>query len=64
MKDIYDAYLAFRENLLPTGHGAGSRVIIWADWADFDPEHLPDPLAEPGTSYVIATTLKWRFAEK
>ena len=37
MKDIYDAYLAFRENLLPTGHGAGSRVIIWADWADFVP---------------------------
>lgn len=64
MKEIYDAYLAFHDNLLPTGHGAAPRVIVWADWADFDPTRISDPLEEPGTSYVIAAALKWRIAEK
>lgn len=64
MKEIYDAYLAFHDNLLPAGHGAAPRVIVWADWADFDPTRISDPLEEPGTSYVIAAALKWRIAEK
>ena len=64
MKEIYDAYLAFHDNLLPTGHGAAPRVIVWADWADFDPTRISDPLEEPGTSYVIAAALRWRIAEK
>ena len=64
MKDIYDAYLAFHEGLMPTGHDVASRVIVWADWASFDPTHIPAPLEEPGTSYVIAETLRWRIVEE
>ena len=64
MKDIYDAYLAFHEGLMPSQHNASPSVIVWADWADFDPAHIPDPLTEPGTSYVIATSLKWRIVKE
>ena len=64
MNDIYDAYLAFHEGILPAKYGASSRVIVWADWADFDLAHMPDPLEEPGTSYVIAETLRWRIVEE
>jgi len=64
MKDIYGSYLAFHEGLLPAEHGASPRVIVWADWAGFDPTHIPDPMAEPGTSYVMATALQWRILEE
>ena len=64
MKEIYDAYLAFHEGLLPAEYDATPEVIVWADWADFDPAHILDPLAEPGTSYVMASTLQWRIVEE
>ena len=64
MKEIYDAYLDFHEGLLPSQYDAAPRVIVWADWAEFDPTHMPDPLEEPGTSYVIASALQWRVLEE
>lgn len=64
MKDIYDAYLDFHEGILPAEHDASPRTVVWADYAGFKVDRIGDPLEEPGTSYVIATTLQWRIVEK
>ncbi len=64
LPDIFDSYIAFHEDILPHGHMASKRVIVWADWADFRIDNISNELEEPATTYVIADSLKWRKMEE
>ena len=59
--DIYEAYLAFHNGILPAKYRAADRVIVWADDAGFCVNELSEAPVEPDFSYVIATGLKWRL---
>lgn len=59
--DIYEAYLAFHDGILPAKYRAADRVIVWADDAGFCVNELSEAPTEPDVSYVIATGLKWRL---
>lgn len=59
--DIYEAYLAFHDGILPAKYRAADRVIVWADDAGFCVNELSEAPVEPDFSYVIATGLKWRI---
>ena len=59
--DIYEAYLAFHDGILPAKYRAADRVIVWADDAGFCVNELSEAPVEPDVSYVIATGLKWRI---
>ena len=59
--DIYEAYLAFHDGILPAKYRAADRVIVWADDACFCVNELSEAPVEPDVSYVIATGLKWRL---
>ena len=59
--DIYEAYLAFHDGILPAKYCAPDRVIVWADDAGFCVNELSEAPTEPDLSYVIATRLKWRI---
>ena len=59
--DIYEAYLAFHDGILPAKYRAADRVIVWADDAGFCVNELSEAPTEPDLSYVIATRLKWRI---
>ena len=59
--DIYEAYLAFHDGILPAKYRATDRVIVWADDAGFCVNELSEAPVEPDLSYVIATRLKWRI---
>lgn len=59
--DIYEAYLAFHDGILPAKYRAADRVIVWADDAGFCVNELSEAPVEPDVSYVIATGLKWRL---
>lgn len=59
--DIYEAYLAFHDGILPAKYRAADRVIVWADDAGFCVNELSEAPVEPDLSYVIATRLKWRI---
>ena len=59
--DIYEAYLAFHDGILPAKYRATDRVIVWADDAGFCVNELSEAPTEPDLSYVIATRLKWRI---
>lgn len=59
--DIYEAYLAFHDGILPAKYRAPDRVIVWADDAGFCVNELSEAPTEPDVSYVIATGLKWRI---
>lgn len=59
--DIYEAYLAFHDGILPAKYRAADRVIVWADDAGFCVNELSEAPVEPDFSYVIATGLKWRL---
>jgi len=39
-------------------------LIVWADNTGFDPRASIEILHEPMTAFVIASDLKWRFAEE
>ena len=58
--DILDCYISFHDNVLPSHYSAPSKVIVWADDCAFDINNIPNPLEEPATTYVIASSLKWR----
>ena len=62
--DIFDASIKFYDNLLPSKYQTPSQVIVWADREDFDIKDMASLLAEPGDTYVIAHSLKWRLIEK
>ena len=57
---IHDGYLSSHENVLPSHYSAPSKVIVWADDCAFDINNIPNPLEEPATTHVIASSLKWR----
>ena len=58
--NIFDSYLDFHHNILPSRYQASSKVIVWADDCNFDVNNIPNVLEEPATSYVIASSLKWK----
>lgn len=58
--DILDCYLEFHDNILPSRYSAPPRVIVFADDCQFDINNINSPLNEPDTSYIIASSLKWR----
>ena len=64
LNNIYEAYLQFHEEILPCRYRASKRVIVWSDHAEFTLKDAEDGLAEPGISYVIAASLRWRIMEK
>lgn len=64
LNDIFDAHLAFYDNILPGKVSADSRVIVWADNYNFKIDNMIAGLEEPADSYVIATTLRWRIADE
>lgn len=58
--DILDCYLKFHKDLIT---GLDDELIVFADYELFKPKEIQDRkiLDEPGTTYVIAKKLKWRF---
>ena len=60
MCDIFDAYLAFHDGLLP---GEPGRVIVWADGCGFDINRLDSTVCEPAYTYIVSNMLKWRIAD-
>lgn len=62
--DIFEAYLAFHDGILPAKYRAANRVIVWADDVNFCVNEVNTQLEEPDGSYVIATGLKWRISEE
>ena len=59
--DIFDAYLAFHENLLP---GNPDRVIVWSDNDLFDIAKVDNSIHEPSDTYIVANALRWRIVDK
>lgn len=62
--EFFDASIKFYENLLPSVHQTPSKVIVFADDMNFDPNNFDSKLEEPSITYVIAHFLKWRLIEK
>lgn len=62
--DILDAYLAFHNDLLPSKYRAPNKVIVWADDSCFEIKNISNALEEPSTTYIIASSLKWRILEE
>lgn len=58
--DIFDAHLSFYMGLLP---GEPEKVIVWADYSDFNVEKINNTLHEPSDTYIIANALKWRIID-
>ena len=56
--DILDAHLSFYKGLLP---GDPERVIVWADYWDFDVEKINNAIHEPSDTYIIANAMKLRI---
>lgn len=55
--EIFDCYLKFhRDSKIDTPY------IVWADYAEFSFNDIK-LLQEPMTNFIIASNLKWRFAE-
>ena len=59
--DIYEAHLSFYEGLLP---GKPERVIVWANYSDFDVKEIDNTIHEPSDTYIVANALKWRIIDK
>ena len=59
--DIFDAYLAFHDNLLP---GNPARVIVWSDNDRFDITKADNSIHEPSDTYIVANALRWRIVDK
>lgn len=61
--DIFECSLQIHTDLLP---GRDDPLIVWADNGGFSPKALLDRriLDEPMTTYVIASSLKWRFTKE
>ena len=55
-----EEFAGFHDNILPSRYQAPSRVIVWADSCDFDVNNITNALDEPATTYIIASSLKWR----
>jgi hypothetical protein len=58
--DIYDAHLSFYEGILP---GTPSRVIVWANYYDFNIKEIDNTIHEPSDTYIVANALKWRIID-
>lgn len=61
--EIFDCYLKIHIDLIP---GKDEPLFVWADNSSFSPENMPQGrlLHEPMPTYVVASSLKWRFLEK
>ena len=59
--DIFSAYLAFSDNLLP---GNPERLIIWSDYDGFETNKIENAICEPADTYIVANTLRWRFIDE
>ena len=62
LNEVFEAFIKFYDGILPYGHFAPSRVIVWSD-NEFVPKSYNDGLQEPADTYVIAGSLKWRLAD-
>ena len=64
--DIWECTLKFREDLF--GKNRRDRLIVWTDNGNFNPEYefsiKKFSLNESYTSFVIAESLKWRYAKE
>lgn len=58
--EIFDCCLRFQKDPPFSKDMPG---ILWADWANFSPTDPITILEEPMCSFVIANSLKWRFAD-
>lgn len=58
MNDIFEAKISFYDELLTD---KTKRLIVWSDNEDFDPSKINNSLQEPGDTYIIADSLKWRI---
>ena len=61
MNDIFEAKIFFYDGLLAD---KTKRLIVWTDNEDFDPSKIRNGLQEPGDTYIIADSLKWRIINK
>lgn len=59
--DIFDAYLAFHDHLLP---GKPDRVIVWSDTDWFDVTKIDNSIHEPADTYIVANALRWRIVDE
>ena len=62
LNEVFEAFIRFYDGILPYGHFAPSRVIVWSD-NEFVSKSYNDGLQEPADTYVIAGSLKWRRAD-
>ena len=58
---IFEAYLAFHDNLLP---GNPARVIVWSDNDQFDISKVDNSIHEPSDTYIVANALRWRIVDQ
>ena len=61
MNDIFEAKISFYDGLLAN---KTKRLIVWSDNEDFDSSNINDGLQEPGDTYIIADSLKWRIIDQ
>ena len=61
--EILDCHLAFHSELIA---GRNEKLIVWADVSGFSPTCYSEDrlLKEPMTSFVVASSLKWRFRDE
>lgn len=62
--EIFEAFIKFYDDLLPSKYQTPTQVIVWADKSDFDVNNIYSQLTEPADTYVIAHSLKWRLIDK
>ena len=60
MNDIFEAKIAFYDELFTD---KTKKLIVWSDYEDFDPLKINSNLQEPGDTYIIADSLKWRIID-
>ena len=58
LNDIFEAKISFYDGLLSD---KTKRLIAWTDNEDLDPSKISNGLQEPGDTYIIADSLKWRI---
>lgn len=58
--NLSDAYLSFHDGLLP---GEPQKLILWADYGDFDIGQIDNAIHEPSGTYVVSNSLKWRVID-
>ena len=61
LNDIFEAKISFYDGLLSN---KTKRLIVWTDNEDLDPSKISSGLQEPGDTYIIADSLKWRIINK